>query len=100
MVTMTTKERKKIEPIIESTRWKQKEVGYIGALVVGKDATELRECIKNTFVGLLADADLDEVKSALELGVNALKAYGYFERKYTGDWNYHGGLDQCPPDYL
>lgn len=66
MVTMTTKERKMIEPIIESTRWKLKEVGYIGALVVGKDATELRECIKNTFVGLLADTDLDEVKSALE----------------------------------
>jgi hypothetical protein len=63
---MTTKERKKIEPIIESTRWKLKEAGYIGALVVGKDATELRECIKNTFVGLLADADLDEVKSALQ----------------------------------
>ena len=63
---MTTKERKKIEPIITSTRWKLKEAGYIGALVVGKDATELRECIKNTFVGLLADADLDEVKSALE----------------------------------
>ena len=63
---MTTKERKKIEPIITSTRWKLKEVGYIGALVVGKDAKELRECIKNTFVGLLADADLDEVKSTLE----------------------------------
>ena len=63
---MTRKERKKIEPIITSTRWKLKEAGYIGALVVGKDAAELRECIKNTFVGLLADADLDEVKSALE----------------------------------
>ncbi len=24
----------------------------------------------------------------------------HFERKYAGDWNYHGGLDQCPPDYL
>ena len=63
---MTNKERKKIEPIITSTRWKLKEVGYIGALVVGKDATELRECIKNTFIGLLADADLNEVKIALE----------------------------------
>ena len=63
---MTTKERKKISPIIENTRWKLKEVGYIGALVVGKDAAELRECIKNTFVGLLADADLEEVKSALQ----------------------------------
>ena len=63
---MVTKERKKIEPIITSTRWKLKEAGFIGALVVGMDATELRECIKNTFVGLLADADLDEVKSALE----------------------------------
>ena len=52
MVTMTRKERKKIEPIITSTRWKLKEAGYIGALVVGKDAAELRECIKNTFVGL------------------------------------------------
>lgn len=74
---MTRKERKKIEPIITQTRWKLKEVGYIGALVVGKDATELRECIKNTFVGLLADADLDEVKSALEhiiaLGINREK---------------------------
>ena len=24
----------------------------------------------------------------------------HFERKYVGDWNYSGGLDQCPPDYL
>ena len=24
----------------------------------------------------------------------------HFERKYAGDWNYHGGLDQYPPDYL
>lgn len=24
----------------------------------------------------------------------------HFERKYAGDWNYSGGLDQCPPDYL
>ena len=39
---MTTKERKKIEPIIESTRWKLKEAGYLGALVIGKDAAELR----------------------------------------------------------
>ena len=75
---MTTKERKKIEPIIQSTRWKLKEVGYIGALVVGKDAAELRDSIKNTFVGLLADADLDEVKSSLEhiiaLGINREKS--------------------------
>ena len=58
---MTTKERKKIEPIIESTRWKLKEAGYLGALVIGK------ECIKNTFIGLLADADIEEVKKAVEL---------------------------------
>ena len=63
---MTNKERKKIEPIITSTRWKLKEAGYIGALVVGKDAKELRECIKNTFVGLLTDADIDELKAATE----------------------------------
>ena len=50
-ISMVTKERKQIEPIITSTRWKLKEAGYIGALVVGKDAKELRECIKNTFVG-------------------------------------------------
>ena len=24
----------------------------------------------------------------------------HFERKYAGDWNCSGGLDQCPPDYL
>ena len=24
----------------------------------------------------------------------------HFERKYAGDWNYHGGLDQYQPDYL
>ena len=24
----------------------------------------------------------------------------HFERKYAGDWNCHGGLDQCQPDYL
>ena len=63
---MMNKKQKKIEPIITSTRWKLNEAGYIGALVVGKDAKGLRECIKNTFVGLLADAELDEVKSALE----------------------------------
>lgn len=63
---MTTKERKKLLPIIESTRWKLRQEGYIGALVVGKNGNELRECIKNTFVGLLTDADLDEVKDALQ----------------------------------
>lgn len=64
---MTAKERKVIEPIIESTRWKLKEAGYLGALVVGKDAAELRECIKNTFIGLLADADIEEVKKTVEM---------------------------------
>ena len=24
----------------------------------------------------------------------------YFERKYTGEYDDHGGFDQCPPDYL
>lgn len=30
-----------------------------------------------------------------------VKAFeSYFERKYVGDWDDHGGWDMCPPDYL
>ena len=63
---MTTKDKKKLEPIIESTRYKLASVGYKGALIIGKDVREIRECIKNTWVGLLADADIAEVKNALK----------------------------------
>lgn len=34
---MTTKDKKKLEPIIESTRCKLASVGYKGALIIGKD---------------------------------------------------------------
>ena len=63
---MTAKERKVLEPIIEQTRCKLSAAGYKGALIIGKDVAELRECIKNTWIGLLADADIEDVKKALE----------------------------------
>ena len=63
---MDKKERKKIESIITITRWKMKEAGFVGALIVGKDAEELRQSIKNTFIGLLNDADLEELKTTIE----------------------------------
>ena len=63
---MTTNEKKLLEPIIEQTRCKLAAAGYKGALIVGKDAAELRECIKNTWIGLLADADVEDVKKSLE----------------------------------
>ena len=63
---MTAKERKTLEPIVEQTRCKLSAVGYKGALIVGKDIAELRECIKNTWIGLLADADIEDVKKSLE----------------------------------
>ena len=65
-MVMKAKEKKILEPIIEQTRCRLAGVGYKGSLIVGKDVAELRECIKNTWIGLLADADIEDVKKALK----------------------------------
>lgn len=63
---MTNKEKKTIDGIVTRTRLALQGTGFQGALIVGKDASELRDCIKRTWLGLLADADLDELKAATE----------------------------------
>ena len=77
---MTTNEKKLLEPIIEQTRCKLAAAGYKGALIIGKDVAELRECIKNTWIGLLADAEIEDVKKALEY-IDALQNKRAKERK-------------------
>ena len=63
---MTTKERKKLDGICTRTQMQLQEAGYKAVLVVGKDASELRDSIKRTFLGLLQDADLKELSEATE----------------------------------
>lgn len=63
---MTTKERKKLEGICTRTQMQLQEAGYKAVLVVGKDVSEMRDSIKRTFLGLLQDADLDELREATE----------------------------------
>lgn len=54
-----------IKRIVEDTRKRLNGVGYKGALVIGKNIGELREAIKASFVCLLTDADIEEVKEAV-----------------------------------
>lgn len=63
---MTNKEKKAIDGIVTRTRLALQGAGFQGALIVGKDASELRDSIKRTWLGMLTDADLDELKAATE----------------------------------
>ena len=63
---MTNKEKKTIDGIVTRTRLALQGAGFQGALIVGKDASELRDSIKRTWLGLLTNADLDELKAATE----------------------------------